>query len=167
MTVAKTRAELFSMLDQLDIETTTLDHAAVFTVAESHEIEAALPGGHTKNLFLKDAKERLFLVVALASTKVDLKRLPQLIGSARLSFGRADLLAEVLGVTPGSVTVFSLINDPDQRISVVLDAALMKHDVVNAHPLENIATTSINRAGLLRFIEACGHSPQIVVLDAT
>ena len=102
-----------------------------------------MPGGHTKNLFLKDAKDRLFLVVALASTKVDLKRLPQIIGSARLSFGRAELLAEVLGVTPGSVTVFSLINDPDQRINLVLDAALMEYEVINAHPLENTATIFI------------------------
>lgn len=165
MTAVKTRSDLFSMLDQLDIKSMTLDHAAVFTVAESHAIEASLPGGHTKNLFLKDAKDRLFLVVALASTKVDLKRLPQVIGSARLSFGRADLLAQVLGVTPGSVTVFSLINDPDHRINLVLDAALMEQEVINAHPLENTATTSVSRADLLRFIEACGHHSQTVVLD--
>lgn len=161
----KSRDDLFSCLDQLGIKTRTLDHPAVFTVAESHEIEAALPGGHTKNLFLKDAKDRLFLVVALNNTGVDLKRLPAAIGSARLSFGKAELLLDVLGVTPGSVTVFSLINDPVHRVNVVLDSALMAFDTINAHPLENTATTSIARADLLRFIEACGHVPNIVPLD--
>ena len=165
MTPPKSRADLFSALDQLGIKTQTLDHPAVFTVAESHEIEAALPGGHTKNLFLKDAKDRLFLIVALHSTPVDLKRLPGVIGSARLSFGKPDLLLEVLGVTPGSVTVFSLINDAGKRINLVLDAALMTHDIINAHPLENTATTSIARDGLMRFIAACGHAPKIVALD--
>lgn len=165
MNAAKTRQDLFSMLNQLNITTSTLDHPAVFTVSESHEIEAALPGGHTKNLFLKDAKDRLFLVVAPASAPVDLKRLPALIGSARLSFGKGELMQEVLGVTPGSVTVFSLINDPQKRVNVVLDAALMAHGIINAHPLENTATTSIARADLLRFIEACGHVPKIVTFD--
>lgn len=165
MTVAKTREDLFSLLDQLGIKTRTLEHPAVFTVAQSHEIEAALPGGHTKNLFLKDAKDRLFLLVALASTQVDLKRLPAIIGSARLSFGKAELLQVVLGVTPGSVTVFSLLNDPKQRVNVVLDGALMAHDTINAHPMENTATTSIARADLLKFIGACGHEPKTVILD--
>lgn len=166
MTVAKTRTDLFSLLDQLDIKTETLEHPAVFTVAQSQDIETALPGGHTKNLFLKDAKDRLFLVVALATAPIDLKRLPARIGSARLSFGKSELLQEVLGVTPGSVTVFSLINDPERRVNVVLDGALMAHDPINAHPLENTATTSIGRADLLKFIAACGHEPKIVILDA-
>jgi Ala-tRNA(Pro) deacylase len=165
MTAHKTRTDLFTYLDQLGIKTQTLDHPAVFTVAESHEIEAALPGGHTKNLFLKDAKDRLFLVVAQGSTQVDLKKLPQVIGSGRLSFGKAELLLEVLGVEPGSVTVFSLINDVGQRINLVLDAALMAHDIINAHPLENTATTSIARDDLMRFIAVCGHVPKIVTLD--
>jgi len=165
MPVLQTRAGLFSYLDQLDIKTHTLQHAAVFTVAESHEIEAALPGEHTKNLFLKDAKDQLFLVVALNSTQVDLKTLPKVIGSGRLSFGKADLLQEVLGVTPGSVTVFSLINDTDKRVRLVLDEALMVHETINAHPLENTATTSVSREDLLRFIAACGHTPKVVQLD--
>ena len=165
MPAAKTRAELFSYLDQLAIKTQTLDHPAVFTVAESTAIAEALPGGHTKNLFLKDAKDQLFLVVALDKTAVDLKQLPRAIGSARLSFGKAELLSEVLGISPGSVTVFSLINDPGQRVSVVLDEALMAHETINAHPLENTATTGIARADLLRFIAACGHVPKIVKLE--
>lgn len=167
MTQPKTRAGLFSYLDQLGIKTRTLDHAPVFTVAESHDIEAELPGGHTKNLFLKDAKDALHLVVASTATEVDLKKLPKMIGSARLSFGRAELLLEVLGVPPGSVTVFSLINDPAHRVNVVLDRALMAFDTINAHPLENTATTGIARDDLLRFIAACGHVPRIVALDGS
>jgi Ala-tRNA(Pro) deacylase len=166
MTDHKTRTGLFSYLDQLGIKSHTLEHPAVFTVSDSHEIEAALPGGHTKNLFLKDAKDKLFLVVALASTPIDLKKLPAIIGSGRLSFGKAELMQEVLGVMPGSVTVFSLINDAGHRVSLVLDQALMAHDTINAHPLENTATTGIAREDLMRFISACGHTAKIVALDA-
>ncbi len=166
MTTHKSRSDLFSFLEQLDIKSRTLEHPAVFTVAESHEIEAALPGGHTKNLFLKDAKDKLYLVVALGSTQIDLKKLPAIIGSGRLSFGKAELMQEVLGITPGSVTVFALINDTANRISLVLDQALMAHGTVNAHPLENTATTGVARDDLMRFIAACGHVPKIVMLDA-
>ena len=160
----ETRAGLFARLAELGIATQTLEHPAVFTVAESTGIEHALPGGHTKNLFLKDAKDRLFLVTALGVTAVDLKALPKTLGSARLSFGKPELLMEVLGVTPGSVTAFALINDRSQQVTAVLDAALMRHDVINAHPLENTATTSIARDDLLRFIRATGHEPMICEL---
>src|SRR5881396_1664038 len=102
--------ELFAFLDQHAIAHRTLQHPAVFRVDEGEEIKAALPGGHTKNLFLKDAKEQLWLISALGQTRIDLKRLPPVIGSGRLSFGNADILREALGVTPGSVTAFALIN---------------------------------------------------------
>ncbi len=165
MPIAKTRADLFSMLDQMDIKTKTLDHPAVFTVEQAHEFDAALPGGHTKNLFLKDAKDRLFLVVAHTKTQVNLKLLPAQIGSARVSFGKPELLEAALGVTPGSVTVFALINDADHRVTFILDEALMAFDTIYAHPLENTGTTGIARRDLLRFIEACGHHAQIVQLQ--
>ena len=167
MAPAKTRADLFSKLDQLSIATQTLDHPAVFTVEEAHRFDADLPGGHTKNLFLKDAKDRLFLVVAHTKTEINLKLLPAIIGSARLSFGKAELLETVLGVTPGSVTVFALVNDTDRRVSLILDQALMAFDTIYAHPLENTGTTGIARPDLLRFIEACGHHPKIADLAGT
>ena len=160
----KTRAELFAFLDQLGIATTTIEHAAVFTVAESTALERDVAGGHTKNLFLKDAKGRLFLVIAQSHTVVDLKSLHRAIGSARLSFGKPELLLEVLGVPPGSVTALSLINDPAGRVSVVVDAALMGYDTINCHPLTNTATTNIRRDDLMAFIRACGHQPQVVDL---
>ncbi len=156
------RAALFAFFDAHGIEHRTLDHPPVFRVEEGREIKAAMPGGHTKNLFLKDAKDRLWLVCALGDTRVDLKRLHHTIGSARLSFGSAELLERTLGVTAGSVTIFALINDTDRAVSLVLDKALLEHDVVNFHPLSNDATTAVSRDGLLSFLRALGVTAQVV-----
>lgn len=161
-----TRQELLARLDQLGIATRTLEHEAVFTVAESSRLERELPGGHTKNLFLKDKKDRLFLVVALGHAHIDLKTLHKRIGADRLSFGRPELLMEVLGVPAGSVTPFALMNDKARRVTVILDADMMRHERLNYHPLENTATTNIAGADLLRFIRACGHEPRILAVAA-
>lgn len=163
MTHAK-RDELFARLGALGIVTSTVEHEPVYTVAESEKLERQLAGGHTKNLFLKDAKERLFLLIAESRSSVDLKALPKSIGSARLSFGKPDLLLEVLGVTPGSVTAFAVVNDISGRVTVLIDRALLRHDTINCHPLENTATTNIAREDLLRFIRATGHEPRVVDL---
>src|SRR3954462_5072366 len=128
-----TRDALFAFLDAHAIAHSTLDHPPVFRVGEGDEIKAALPGGHTKNLFLKDAKGQLWLISALQDTAIDLKRLPARIGSARLSFGSAERLLDALGVTPGSVTAFALINDPDHKVRFVADARLMSADPVDFH----------------------------------
>src|SRR3712207_4738724 len=157
--------DLFAFLDRLGIATETSEHAPVFTVAESRSIKAAIPGGHSKNLFLKDRKDRLFLVVARDDTRFDLKRLHETIGaSGRLSFGSADLLRETLGVEPGSVTPFALLNDRTRRVSPILDAALMAFERVNFHPLVNSRTTTISRDGLLAFLAATGHEPRVLRL---
>lgn len=158
------RAELFERLDALGIVTETVEHPAVFTVEESRAIHKheLLPGGHTKNLFLKDKKGNLFLVVALNDTEIDLKTLHRALGCGRLSFGRADLLQETLGVKPGSVTPFSLINDTERRVQVVLDAAMVAHERLNFHPLENTATTNIARDDVLKFIDSCGQTRRTV-----
>jgi len=157
-----TRADLIAFLDAHGVAHSTLDHPAVFHVGEGEEFKAALPGGHTKNLFLKDAKGQLWLVSALGETRVDLKRLPAAIGSAKLSFGSAALMEEALGVTPGSVTAFALINDAERRVRFVLDAALARADPVNFHPLVNTATTAVSQAGLRTFLAALGVVPLIV-----
>jgi Ala-tRNA(Pro) deacylase len=162
----KTREELTSRLAELGIQVSTIDHEAVFTVAESERLHREIPGGHTKNLFLKDAKGQLWLIVAEAHTPIDLKALPKAIGAARLSFGKPDLLMEVLGVPPGSVTALALINDSAHRVSVVVDARLMDYEMINCHPLVNSATTSLRRDDLIRFMAACGHEPRIVALTA-
>jgi len=165
--MAATRAELFQRLAELGIETTTKEHPPLFTVEQSQELRGEIAGAHSKNLFLKDKKGQLYLLVAEESTPVDMKGLHRLIGSARLSFGKPELLAEVLGVIPGAVTPFAVINDTDNRVSVVLDAALMQHDMLNFHPLENNATTSIRQPDLLTFLKACDHDPVIMQVAAT
>ncbi len=152
------RVELMAVFEALEIHTTTHDHPAVFTVEEGRDIKAKLPGGHTKNLFLKSKKGELVLVCALGETPVRLNALHRAIGTARLSFGSADVLWETLGVRPGSVTVFALINDSARRVRLVLDTALLASDPVNFHPMENTATTAIARADLTRFIAATGRT---------
>ena len=158
----RTRADLFALLDRHGIEHTTLEHPAVFRVGDGEAVKAALPGAHTKNLFLKDAKRRLWLISAQDSTAIDLKTLHRTIGAARLSFGSPDLLLETLGVTPGSVTALALINDTEHRIGFVLDAALAEAAVVNFHPLANTATTSLTQSGFRRFLEIIAVAPIIV-----
>jgi Ala-tRNA(Pro) deacylase len=163
---ATARAGLEARLAGLGIATTTVEHPAVFTVAESSELERQLPGGHTKNLFLKDDRGAVFLVVAEASTRVDLKALAKRLKAGRFSFGRPELMAELLGVTPGSVTAFAVMNAPPGRLTVVIDAGLMRHSTLNCHPLVNTATTNIARDDLLRFIRASGHEPVVVEVTA-
>jgi len=163
--MAATREELFAFLDSLGIAHSTVEHPPAFTVEDAKALRGQIPGGHTKNLFLKDKKGRLFLVVALEDTAVNLKTLHRKIGAARLSFGRPELLEEVLGVKPGSVTPFALINDKEKRVTVILDARMMATDPLNFHPLENTATTTISNADFRRFLEATGHENQIVDLS--
>lgn len=158
------RAELMAFLDGLGIETGTVEHPALFTVADSQKLRGEIAGGHTKNLFLKDKKGGLFLLVAQEDAAIDMKGVHKLIGSARLSFGKPDLLMEVLGVLPGSVTPFAAINDEAGRVSVIIDEGLMRHERLNFHPLENTATTSINANDMIVFLRATGHEPRIIAL---
>ena len=154
--------ELFAYLDRLGISHKTVSHPPLFTVDESRALRGQIPGGHTKNLFLRDKKDAAFLVVALEDAAIELKSLHRLLGaSGRFSFGSAALMGELLGVEPGSVTPFAVINDTAARVTVVLDAAMMAHHVLNFHPLRNTATTTISRDGLVKFLEATGHKPRI------
>jgi len=157
--------ELLAYLGTLGIAADTVEHPPVFTVAESRSIKAQVPGAHSKNLFVKDKKGRLFLIVAMADAEIDLKRVHTVIGaSGRLSFGSADQMREVLGVEPGSVTPFGLVNDRSGQVTTILDANLMTHDRVNFHPLVNSMTTGVSRDDLIRFLRATGHEPAIVRL---
>ena len=144
------------------LSVTTRRHAAVFRVEEGRELKAAMPGAHTKNLFLKDKKGRLWLISARQDTVVDLKRTPAIIGSDRLSFGNETLLYETLGVRAGSVTALGLINDPDHRVTFVLDRTLWDADIVNFHPLTNTATTAMPQADFRRFLSLIGREPMVV-----
>jgi len=159
----KTEAELNEFLADLGIAVSTVRHPPLFTVADSQALRGEIHGGHTKNLFLKDKKDNYFLVTVGEEAVVDLKQIHQLIGAAsRVSFGKPEMLMELLGVIPGAVTVFGLINDTEGKVKVVLDQELMSHDVINGHPLTNEATTSIAAADLIRFVEATGHDPVIL-----
>jgi len=156
-----TRTDLFARLDALGIAHSTVDHPPVFTVEEGRDIKAKMPGGHTKNLFLADKKGAIILISALGETEVKINRLHRHLGCGRLSFGKEDLLLDVLGVRPGSVTAFALINDTGQRVRFVLDKALAAHNPVNFHPLSNDATTAISPDDLIRFAEDTGHAVEI------
>jgi Ala-tRNA(Pro) deacylase len=160
-----TPEDLFAFLDRLGIPHPTVTHAPLFTVEQSQAMRGTIPGGHTKNLFLKDKKGALFLITALEDTVIELKSLHHLLGaSGRFSFGAAELMRETLGVEPGAVTPLGAINDNGRRVSVVLDQELMNHDTINCHPLVNTMTTSLRRDDLLKFLKAMGHEPRIVRL---
>ena len=160
--MAHTPDTLFAYLDGLGIAHKTMTHPPVFTVEQAKALRGKIEGAHTKNLFLRDKKSELYLVVALESSQIELKGLHRLLGaSGRFSFGAANLLRETWGVDPGSVTPFGAINDTDARVSVVLDAAMMEHETLNFHPLLNTMTTSIARDDLLKVLEATGHRPRI------
>jgi Ala-tRNA(Pro) deacylase len=159
--------DLLAYLAALGVETTTLDHPPLFTVEDSQALRGEIPGGHTKNLFVKDKKGRLFLLVLGEETVIDLKRVHEKIGArGRVSFGSAELLEEVWGVKPGAVTPFGAINDKDGRVSVVLDEAMMRHERLNFHPLVNTRTTGLASADLVKFLRATGHEPVVAALGA-
>ncbi|MDI6837391.1 MAG: prolyl-tRNA synthetase associated domain-containing protein [Rhizobiaceae bacterium] len=163
----KTANDLFEMLDALKIVHKTKYHPPVFTVAESVALRDEIPGGHTKNLFIRDKKDRYFLLTVEENATVDLKTVHTVLGaSGRVSFGRPEKLMEYLGVIPGAVTVFGAINDTDHNVTFVLDSDLMKDDIINGHPLSNDATTSVARDDLLRFLEATGHTPLVLKVTA-
>lgn len=158
-----TPEKLLATLDAHGLKTSTLHHEAVFRVGEGEGIKDQLPGAHTKNLFLKDDKGQLWLISAEQTTQINLKTLPKVIGSGRLSFGSPERLYEALGVTPGSVTALGLINDPQHKVRFVLDKALADASIVNFHPLTNTATTSLSQTDFRSFIASLGR--QLVVID--
>nr|WP_321360244.1 prolyl-tRNA synthetase associated domain-containing protein [uncultured Hyphomonas sp.] len=157
-----TPEDLFAYLGSLGIVHTTHWHEPVFTVEEGRDLKAGMPGGHTKNLFLKDKDGTLILIAAEAHSQLKLNKLHRLIGTTRLSFGPPELMEDILGVTPGSVTAFALMNDTDGRVRFLVDAALMEHDPVNFHPLTNTGTTAVSRADFEKFVRATGHGFDVI-----
>jgi len=157
-----TRDDLLAFLAANGVDQTTYDHPAVFTVGESGKIKQDISGAHTKNLFLKDARDQLWLISAEGHAQIDLKRLHTVIGSARLSFGSAQLMEDTLGVAPGSVTAYGLVNDVDRRVRFVLDRTLAEAEQVNFHPLTNTATTTVSGEGFRKFLAALAVEPLVV-----
>ena len=160
------RDRLLAWMAEHDIAQTTHDHPAVFRVEEGLELKAAMPGAHTKNLFLKDKKGKLWLISARQDTVIDLKRAAAAMGSGRLSFGNETLMYDTLGVRPGSVTALSLINDIDRRVTFVLDRRLWDADIVNFHPLTNTATTALDQAAFRKALSLMGREPVVVDFSA-
>lgn len=158
---------LLAKLSQLGIQAVNHRHAPVMTVEESRALRGAIPGLHAKNLFLKDKKRGLWLVVAEESQAIDLKNLRKRLGVANLSFAKADVLMAALGVTPGAVTPFAVINDPDGLVRVVLDQTLAEAAQASFHPLDNAQNTTVSGAELLTFLDAMGHAPMVVDFAAT
>jgi len=156
------REDLFALFDKLGIEHSTKDHKAVFTVEESAEIKADMPGAHTKNLFLKDKAGNFFLVCAESHAQIKVNKLHPHLGCKRLSFANADYLMEHLGVAPGSVCLFSVMNDTAGQVKLVIDKTLADSDIVNFHPLLNNATTAISSADMVKFAKATDHDPVIM-----
>jgi Ala-tRNA(Pro) deacylase len=151
---------LFHKLDSLGIAHRSVEHPPVFTVEEAKALRGELPGAHIKNLFLRNRKEEMWLVVALEDRTVDLKRLGEVLGAGRLSFGSAERLKRTLGVEPGSVTPLALANDETRSVRLALDRGVMDGGPINAHPLVNTMTTALAPADLLRFFAATGHEPR-------
>jgi Ala-tRNA(Pro) deacylase len=156
--------DLFAFLDQLGVEHSTVEHPAFFTVEEGREWHDKIPGLHCKNLFIKDRKGGIWLVVLPADKRADLGRLEKLLQAPRFSFAKPDVLLEVLELTPGSVTPFGLINDKARRVTVVLDEALFDSEWMNVHPLHNAASTTLRSADLLKFARALGYEPRVVLV---
>ena len=160
-----TRDDLMAYLAGLGIETATVEHPPLHTVEESRALRGEIAGAHTKNLFVKDKKDAVFLITAPEDAALDLKQVHHAIGaSGRVSFGKPELMMELLGVLPGSVTPFGLLNDTGGRVTMILDKRLMEADAINCHPLVNTATTTISPAGLMAFLRATGHEPKVVAL---
>jgi Ala-tRNA(Pro) deacylase len=158
----KTPSQLFAFFDQLGIAHTTVEHPPFFTVEEGRQWHDKIPGLHGKNLFLKDKKDKIWLVVMPAEKRADLGRIEKQAGAARTSFGKPELLMGVLGLTPGSVTPFGLVNDTQKRVTVIVDEDMLKDEWVNFHPLHNAASTTLRAADLLKFMRALGYDPLII-----
>lgn len=156
--------ELLAELTALGIAHRTERHHPVYTVAESKRLRARFPGGHSKNLFLRNKKGRMWLVTCLEDRPIDLKSLAERLGAGRFSFASAERLMRYLGVVPGAVTPFAVINDRGGAVEMVLDAGLLEHDPLNFHPLDNAMTTAVSAADLIEFLEHAAHPPRIVDL---
>jgi Ala-tRNA(Pro) deacylase len=157
-----TPEQLFAFLDRLGIAHETVTHPPIFTVEDGRAWHDKIPGLHCKNLFIKDRKGKIWLVTMPAGKRADISGIEKRVGGARFSFGKPELLMEVLGVTPGSVTPFGLINDAERRVTVILDDELAASESLNIHPLHNAASTVVQTADLIRFIKALGYEPLIV-----
>lgn len=160
----QTQKELLDLLTEINIDYTNHEHPAVFTVEEADRQHEGIEGVHSKNLFFKDKKKKLFLVVTLSDKAIRIKEVAKKIGAKSMSFGKPDLLDQILGVIPGAVTPFAVINDEQHQVKVILDKEMMENELLNFHPLENTATTTITSKNLVKFLEHCQQKFEIIQL---
>ncbi|MBF0376228.1 MAG: prolyl-tRNA synthetase associated domain-containing protein [Desulfamplus sp.] len=160
----KTQEELLYVLSKIGINYKNHEHPPVYTVEEADKHHEGIEGVHSKNLFFKDKKNNLFLVITLSDKEISIKDIAKKIDAKNLTFGKPDLLEEVLGVTPGAVTPFAVINIRDYNVKIVLDEEMMGHSLLNFHPLVNTATTTISSNDLLKFMDYCNQKPEIIML---
>jgi len=165
MNEPKGQTELYALFEAHRIAYTHHVHPPLFTVADSVQLRGDIPGAHVKNMFLKDKKNRLWLVTCMEHRRIRIPDLEKEVGAAKASFGKPELLWDCLGIRPGAVSPFGLINDAGRRVTPILDAGMLEQDPINAHPLHNEATTGLSPADFLRFFEITGHSPVIVDFD--
>ena len=154
--------QLLAMLDQRSISHHTLDHAPMWTVEDAKAIRAPSPHGHTKNLFVRNKKGKMWLLTLHEDRKVDLKATAALLGANRFSFASPERLMHYLGVTPGAVSAFSILNDVTHQVRFFVDEALMADPEWHIHPLVNTRTTTIKRETLLAFLHDQGFSHQVL-----
>ena len=157
-----TPEDLFNVLEKLNITYELFNHDPIFTVEEGRDLKLDIPGVSCRNLFLRDKKKNNFLITAASQTQIDLKTLPEKIGASRLSFGSKDRLWELLGICPGSVCPFTVLNDKDHKVKIILDQFMMESDLINVHPLDNSMSVALTPDDLLKFLEFTGHEPQIL-----
>ena len=160
----QTQKELLDLLTEINIDYTNHEHPAVFTVEEADRQHEGIEGVHSKNLFFKDKKKKLFLVVTLSDKAIRIKEVAKKIGAKSMSFGKPDLLDQILGVIPGAVTPFAVINDEQHQVKVILDKEMMENELLNFHPLVNTATTTITSKNLVKFLEHCQQEFEIIRL---
>lgn len=152
---------LFALFDNLGLRYKVEVHEPTFTVAESRDIKSQMSGMATKNLFLKDKRGDFALISAAADTVIRLNKLHPHLGMARLSFGAPEWMDKLLGVTPGSVTAFALMNDENKQVRFVLDKKLDEASNLCFHPLRNDMTVVIDRTSFQTFLEAIDRKAEI------
>lgn len=160
----KTHLDLFKVFGEWGISYSNHEHEPTHRVEESKLLKHHIPGAHTKNLFLYTPKDTYFLVVMMCEERLDIKAFEKQLGEGRLSFASPRRLMERLGIMPGSVSPFCVINDPSHQVTVILDADMMTHEILNYHPLRNDMTVSISNADFRKFFERTGHKPLIMTL---
>jgi Ala-tRNA(Pro) deacylase len=164
-TAPATASDLLQRLEDLNIAAPTISHPPVFTVEEAKALRGEIAGCHTKSLFLRNKKGAMWLVICPEDQAVDLKALGAQLGAGRFSFCSKERLVKYLGLIPGAVTPFGVLNDKGRKVRVVLDRKMFEKEPLNFHPLDNSMTTSISRDDLIRFLEAENHPPQIIAIE--